>query len=64
MQTIQALSTARYGIGAKFVVCNNHSYRILKYNLRHIGGVSTCLRIDRFPESFGWIGRRCARQIG
>jgi benzoylformate decarboxylase len=35
MSTIQALSTAaRHGIGAKFVVCNNRSYRILKYNLR------------------------------
>ncbi|MEZ5890900.1 MAG: thiamine pyrophosphate-dependent enzyme [Xanthobacteraceae bacterium] len=34
MSTIQTLATARYGIGAKFVVCNNRSYRILKYNLR------------------------------
>jgi benzoylformate decarboxylase len=34
ISTIQALATAaRYGIGAKFVVCNNGSYRILKYNL-------------------------------
>jgi thiamine pyrophosphate-dependent acetolactate synthase large subunit-like protein len=33
--TIQALATAaRYGIGAKFVVCNNKSYRILKYNIQ------------------------------
>jgi benzoylformate decarboxylase len=35
MSTIQALATAaRYDIGTKFVVCNNRSYRILKYNLR------------------------------
>ncbi len=35
MQTIQALSTAaRHGLGVKFVVCNNRSYRILKYNLQ------------------------------
>src|ERR1700730_6123349 len=31
ISTIQALSTAaRYDLGAKFVVCNNRSYRILK----------------------------------
>jgi benzoylformate decarboxylase len=35
MQTIQALSTAaRHRLGVKFVICNNHSYRILKYNLQ------------------------------
>jgi benzoylformate decarboxylase len=35
MSTIQALSTAsRYDIGTKFVICNNRSYRILKYNLK------------------------------
>ena len=35
ISTIQALATAaRYGVGAKFVVCNNKSYRILKENLR------------------------------
>ena len=34
MYTYQALWTAaRYGIHAKFVVCNNHSYRLLKLNL-------------------------------
>jgi benzoylformate decarboxylase len=53
MQTIQALSTAaRYGIGAKFVVCNNRSYRILKYNLqaywRDLGQKTD----QSFPESF------------
>ena len=35
ISTIQALSTAaRYKLGAKFVICNNRSYRILKYNLQ------------------------------
>lgn len=34
MYTYQALWTAaHYGIGAKFVVCNNRSYRLLKLNL-------------------------------
>lgn len=35
MSTIQTLATAaRYRLGAKFVVCNNRSYRILKYNIQ------------------------------
>jgi thiamine pyrophosphate-dependent acetolactate synthase large subunit-like protein len=35
MSTIQSLTTAaRYNIGAKFVVLNNRSYRILKQNLQ------------------------------
>lgn len=34
MYTYQALWTAaHYGVGAKFVVCNNYSYRVLKMNL-------------------------------
>lgn len=34
MYTIQALWTAaKYGIAAKFVVCNNHSYELLKLNI-------------------------------
>jgi benzoylformate decarboxylase len=34
MYTLQALWTAaHYRVGAKFVVCNNHSYRLLKQNL-------------------------------
>lgn len=34
MYTIQALWTAaRHNIGAKFVVCNNHSYKLLKLNV-------------------------------
>lgn len=36
MYTIQALWTAaRHNINAKFVVCNNRSYKILQSNLRH-----------------------------
>lgn len=35
MYTIQALWTAaHYRIAAKFVICNNHSYRLLKFNLQ------------------------------
>ena len=34
MYTVQALAAAaRYGIGAKFVVCNNSRYRLLDHNL-------------------------------
>ena len=34
MYTIQALWTAvRYNVGAKFVICNNHSYKLLKLNI-------------------------------
>ncbi|MFC4035624.1 thiamine pyrophosphate-binding protein [Streptomyces polygonati] len=34
MYTFQALWTAaRYGIGAKFVICNNHRYRLLDLNI-------------------------------
>lgn len=34
MYTIQALATAaRYNIGAKFVICNNQSYMLLKLNI-------------------------------
>ncbi|MGV9889940.1 thiamine pyrophosphate-binding protein [Streptomyces sp. NPDC003395] len=34
MYTIQALWTAaRHGIGAKFVICNNRSYRLLEHNI-------------------------------
>ena len=50
MSTFQALWTAaRYRIGAKFVVCNNGGYRLLKQNLldywRGLG-----LTPDQFPE--------------
>ncbi|MFI6924414.1 thiamine pyrophosphate-binding protein [Nonomuraea spiralis] len=52
MYTFQALATAvRYDIAAKFVICNNHSYRLLDNNIeeywrgRGIPG-------HRFPRSF------------
>ena len=52
MYTIQALWTAvRHGIDAKFVVCNNRSYELLKDNLReywHERGVAE----HTFPSSF------------
>lgn len=36
MYTIQALWTAaHHKIGAKFVICNNHSYKLLKTNMQH-----------------------------
>jgi len=52
MYTYQALWTAVHlGIGAKFVVCNNRSYRLLKFNLldywRERG-----LSPDAFPAEF------------
>jgi thiamine pyrophosphate-dependent acetolactate synthase large subunit-like protein len=59
MSTIQALATAaRYGIGAKFVVCNNKSYRILKYNLQQYrreraeAGERPAVPDPVFPDSF------------
>jgi benzoylformate decarboxylase len=59
MSTIQALATAaRYGIGAKFVVCNNKSYRILKYNLQQYrrdraeAGERPASPNQVFPDSF------------
>lgn len=52
MYTFQALWTAaHYRIGAKFIVCNNGGYRLLKQNLldywRTLG-----LKPDQFPPSF------------
>ena len=53
ISTIQALATAaRHGIGAKFVVCNNRSYRILKYNLRHYWAERGEAENRPFPDSF------------
>jgi benzoylformate decarboxylase len=53
MSTIQALSTAaRHGIGAKFVVCNNRSYRILKYNLQTYRASHGVPANPAFPASF------------
>ena len=51
--TIQALaSAARHGIGAKFIVCNNRSYRILKYNLQDYWGTLGLPTNRPFPDSF------------
>ena len=45
MYTIQALWTAaHHKIGAKFVVCNNHSYKLLKLNVQQYW------RDNRLPE--------------
>ncbi len=53
ISTIQALATAaRYRIGAKFVVCNNKSYRILKYNLRQYWAEGGEPQDQAFPDSF------------
>jgi benzoylformate decarboxylase len=52
MYTYQALWTAvRYRIGAKFVVCNNGSYRLLKLNLLDYWG-DRGLTPDQFPKEF------------
>jgi thiamine pyrophosphate-dependent acetolactate synthase large subunit-like protein len=52
MYTIQALWTAaRHDIGAKFVICNNRSYQLLKLNVQQYWrevGVSD----HEFPDSF------------
>lgn len=56
MYTIQALWTAaRYRIGAKFVVCNNGGYQILKYNLQRYWGERHLAERD-FPASFALAG--------
>ncbi|MGZ9106788.1 MAG: thiamine pyrophosphate-dependent enzyme, partial [Rhodoplanes sp.] len=53
ISTIQALATAaRYRIGAKFVVCNNRSYRIRKYNLRQYWRDRREPDDQAFPDSF------------
>jgi benzoylformate decarboxylase len=53
ISTIQALATAaRYGIGAKFVICNNRSYRILKYNLQNYWRDLGQETNQMFPDSF------------
>jgi benzoylformate decarboxylase len=52
MYTFQALWTAaHYRIGAKFVVCNNRSYRLLKQNLVDYWG-DAGIRTTAFPPSF------------
>ena len=52
MYTIQALWTAaHHHIGAKFVVCNNHSYELLKLNLQQYWRERD-LPEHNFPASF------------
>jgi thiamine pyrophosphate-dependent acetolactate synthase large subunit-like protein len=52
MYTIQALWTAaHHKIGAKFVICNNHSYRLLKLNIQQYWH-ELKLPEREFPASF------------
>lgn len=52
MYTIQALWTAaHYKIGAKFVICNNHSYELLKLNIQQYWHERQ-LPEREFPASF------------
>jgi benzoylformate decarboxylase len=52
MYTIQALWTAaHHNINAKFVICNNHSYRILKLNILHYWQEQQ-IPVHEFPASF------------
>jgi thiamine pyrophosphate-dependent acetolactate synthase large subunit-like protein len=52
MFTIQALATAaRYNIDVKFVVCNNHSYKLLELNIMQYRKEQN-LPDDEFPDSF------------
>ena len=52
MYTIQALWTAaRYGIGAKLVICNNHSYKLLKVNIQQYWR-ERGIEEHAFPQSF------------
>jgi benzoylformate decarboxylase len=52
MYTIQALwSAARHNIGAKFVVCNNRSYRLLQLNISQYWREQGVPMHD-FPRSF------------
>jgi len=52
MYTIQALWTAaHHDIDVKFVICNNHSYRILKYNIQQYWRERHFSERD-FPASF------------
>jgi benzoylformate decarboxylase len=53
MYTIQALYTAaRYNIGAKFVILNNHSYQLLKDNLNRYREESPRGDARDFPDCF------------
>jgi benzoylformate decarboxylase len=74
MYTIQAMWTAaHHGIGAKFVVCNNRSYQLLKLNVQQYwrergfadhefpGSFdlgNPVIRFDQLAESMGVPGTR------
>ncbi len=52
MYTIQALWTAaHHNIGAKFIICNNHSYKLLKLNIQQYWH-ELQLPEHEFPASF------------
>lgn len=52
MYTIQALWTAaRYGVDAKFVICNNRSYKLLQLNIQQFWE-ETAIPAHDFPLSF------------
>jgi len=53
MYTIQALWTAaHYNIGAKFVICNNQSYRLLKDNILQYWREQVGDPVHEFPSGF------------
>jgi benzoylformate decarboxylase len=53
MYTIQALWTAaHYNIGAKFVICNNQSYMLLKLNIMQYWKDQIGEPLHEFPHSF------------
>jgi benzoylformate decarboxylase len=53
MYTIQALWTAaHYNIGAKFVICNNQSYMLLKLNILQYWKDQIGEPVHQFPHSF------------
>src|SRR5262249_27130319 len=53
MYTIQALWTAaHHKIGAKFVICNNQSYMLLKLNIMQYWQEQAHVPMRAFPHSF------------
>lgn len=59
MYTIQALWTAaHHNIGAKFVICNNQSYMLLKLNILQYWRDQVGVEIHEFPRSFDLDGPR------
>lgn len=53
MYTIQALWTAaHHNIGAKFIICNNQSYMLLKLNILQYWRDQVGVEVHEFPQSF------------